>query len=206
MTGFRLYAIFLHRLTVPASSWGAADALGIWECTARGLLREFHTLGLVHVAGWARVGLHGVPTRLYLAGEGDDAPPPLTTLGAVCKTAIKSPMRPRAAVIAFASIWRALESPCSIAELAEETGVGAPALYRLMNYLRTQKIVGIGAWTICGSTRAAHYQRGVEDARRPPRESNSKVAKRWRQRQKARKLNLVLGGLSTVAPTWQEAA
>lgn len=61
-------------LTKPMSSYEVADVTGFAKPSVRTYLRELHDIGRVHIGGW-RVG-GKVMTKLYLAGEGEDAPKP----------------------------------------------------------------------------------------------------------------------------------
>jgi predicted transcriptional regulator len=198
-TGFTLYARVVARLKIPATARELATDIGITPCTALALTREMRSLGLLHVQGWRRVGSCGKPDRVYAFGLGEDAPAPLTNGGKPGKVAPPRKCRPRAAVIAFASMLSALETPMTTLDLAEECGIARATALEFLRVAHSVGLVGIAAWNPSGSLHAPAYALGVKkDKLKPQPESKPSICRRYRANLKARERNLVLSGLVSI--------
>lgn len=149
---------------------------GMCMQTLRVLLREFRVLRLIHCSE-LRAGLpRSSPIPVWALG---DAPPrfalrPFATV-------------PRAQVIAFASIVRALEHPCTLNELAQETGVGVVAVGRVVKALRARKLSHVATWELRHGTPVQRHVMGRgPDARRPRPQSRQQINAKHNARRSAR--------------------
>jgi hypothetical protein len=205
-TGFTLYARVARRLQFRATPRELAVDLGITPCTALALTREMHGLGLLHVHAWKRVGASGKPDRVYAFGPGEDAKAPKRNNGQPGTAAAPVKHRPRAAVITFASMLAALETPTTTLDLVEECGIARATAFEFLKAAHSIRLVGIAAWNPSGSLHAPAYALGVtKDKIKPQPESKPVICRRYRKNAKARERHLVLGGLTTIVDV-KEAA
>lgn len=178
---------------------------GWCDCSARHLLRQLHSLGLLHVAGWRRIGRRGPWDRVYGAGEGEDAPPPMTSKGKVGHLRPPKKIQPRPALIAFATLWNSLSEPSTAKQILEETGFGQQVLYRFFLHGRKIRAVRVAGWTRSGAQPVMLFALGsAPDVPRPLREPKILIQRRQRRRSRERAIVARLGHMS--APVYQAAA
>lgn len=181
----------------PGTGREVAERHGICACTARALLRELHTVGILRVSGWRRVGNCGPLDRLFTTKPGEDVPPPLSTVGRPLLLKPPKRSRPRPAVIAFAALWEALHDPSTAHQIAEECGMGQQAIYRFLAHARSLRLVRVSGWVRIGVVPVALYALGSKaDVPRPERMPNAAVKRRCRQRKAERVTMALLGGLA----------
>lgn len=135
----------------------------------RAITRRLYDLGLIHVYKWGRSSKHGPAARVYGFGGLPDAPLPE---GESAQWSSR-PAKPKAELIAFGSLMKALERKRSLDELVDLTGMTAQTLRRNLAYMRSIGLIFIAGWqrrgTRCGGAPIAFYKVGIgkSDATRP---------------------------------------
>lgn len=175
-------ALLGHLSQGPATAMEIGRAVGVQALSIRSTLRRMLSLRLVHVDSII-AGPRNAPTMRWAAGAGP------VTAAPCC-----APMQPRAELISFAALLRALAEPMSAAELADTTGTSRNNLYRALPLLRQAGLIRIAEWQVRlhgGSPLALHALGSGPDAPRPkplPRkliQKRSRDARLSRQRQAA---------------------
>jgi hypothetical protein len=184
--GYRGYAVILAILKRPGTPDHVATTTGAGMPGIRRLLRQFHTLRLLHIVGWVKPS-NGFPAPIYKLGEGIDEPAPLTRAGQPMPHCGRAPRMQRN-VVAFASLIHALAEETPAAKLAIQSGMAASRLRELLQYMRRPEIrlVHIAAYEPQGrlggpAVRLYQYNPGASDARyQKPRKHTRSRAPRLR--------------------------
>lgn len=166
-------------LAIPGTASEIAQRAGWAASPMRIALRRLQHLGLVRPAMLRCVG----QTRevVWAAGaHGDEHP---TIAGA------PRPMRPKAAMIAFAHLWRAFADGATIDGAAEECGVCKLTAWRLMWRLRERQHAHVGGWETDSQGRAVAAWRIGHGRNAPkPRSTSAEKSKRYRDTRRLRRI------------------
>lgn len=144
-------------------------------------LAGMQKLGLAHRCGVAlSTGARNVPISVWARGPGVSVP---------LYSRRVSTRRPKASMIAWASIMSELEKGGTIMRIADATGVTDAAIRGVVKILRSYGKVYRMGWDYTSSnTLAAEYMLGEgEDVRRPPRKSQKQSSREYYERQPSRR-------------------
>lgn len=162
----------------PETNGQLAARHGMHPITMRRVTRCLLDLGVIHIDGEAKLDPHrpGFGERVYREGHRPDK-------------GLPSRVRPAPQLIAFASLWKALHKPHSVAELAQVTGLCKRSIYRLFADARRPdaKYVRVCEWR----AGVAIFRLGAQADAAP--QSNAESMRRYRQtRAKEREHNRAL--------------
>lgn len=131
---YRDYADLL--LAMPGTASQLAAKLGWTAVATRGVLRRMHALHLAHASHALIVG----NSKSWVWSRGSEA-------------SDRGPLRPKAAHIGFAYLWREMETGATMLGAAEASGASKVTVQRLVNHLRDRRCVHICAWERDSQTR-----------------------------------------------------
>lgn len=170
--GLRFYAALVCSMNrEPATGRELSQRFGINMCYARHVQRQLRHLGVLKIVGRKKESRHpsGPASRIYGVGTEDDSS--------------RRPLRPKPALIAFATLWHALADPSAINDLKEETGIDAQALHKAVRFMRQAGMVRIARWERSGSIFVRLYQIGESrDCPRPKPMPKPLISRLSRQR------------------------
>jgi hypothetical protein len=189
------------------------DVMQRYECckeTARRVLANLHRVGVIHISDFRRCKDAGngyrIVAAVYSLGAGPDVPWPAD---------YRHPMRYRVSqtVNGVRTLLEVLqESPRSMAELVEETGMQRKAITGIVQALRGAGIVRIADWARVRDFTAWHpiYGMGSRDKPKPKPLTDSELYARNTARRRAKtqqiRLMQMMSGRLAANDTQQEAA
>ena len=183
--GMAGYVRFLACLPGTPTDIGAK--LGVNSRTAQKLMLELRILGLVAHQGFKHEGR--AKSKVFALG---------------CEHRPDVKCTPRAQVIAFASVYKAMRNPKSVREIHEETGVYLSTIRRIIDALRTHRMCRIAEWEPRhGCPIALHQICGPlgKDCKRPEamtrKEINAKQNKRQYRRRAMQRLIQITAGMAS---------
>lgn len=194
--------ILAHVRAEPCTAHQLAErACGITYTNAHRLLRQLRHHRLIHISGWVRESGRGPHCAVFSLGSDLDVPPPPAMSDDAKRLSsawASTPPPVRAEILAFAAVWRELESPQSSLSLMESCGGSRNSLKRLLNHMHALGLVRIAAWDRTASMNpAACYQRGrASDARRPKPLTVSEMNRRYDAGRRARNQTIRMNQLT----------
>lgn len=170
-------------LALPARADQVAERVGMTVSCVRLILRQLWSLRMAH-PGEAEGARNNV-VAVWLQGDGDAAP---GVRGG-------GRLKPGAQLIAFATIWRALDGGARVSVVFEETGVSRDAVYRLLGFMRKAGGAHITTWEKDRFGRAvAVWTLGEgRDAPRPKLRTAGEIARQYNRRLQYRTLMGIAG-------------
>lgn len=112
--------------------------------TTRFVIRKMHAVKLIHVAGWApRATRCGGYTQLWGFGAGPDVQYP--DGGQPLRTPSRS-NNVSSSMVALSELLRALQEPCTKAELQDCTGLNEETIRKFLEHARRIHLVRIAGW------------------------------------------------------------
>ena len=180
------YIRLLAALQSAMTSVQVAARFGVNQNTVIKTLRAMHRYGLVQRVSWIRPVPRSRWVPVWQVG-GVDVPCPVPEAPSIAKA--------RSALVLIASVVEILrEEPRTVNELADELAMHKESGARLVGMLRRHGLSHIGSWlkVSVGVPVPQHaYGPGI-DAKRPPRESLRKQARRHRATYEAKRRHLEL--------------
>ena len=185
---FKDYAKVMNAL--PGTGEQIAERCGMSLDGARGILRKFWTIRLVHPEGLVKHPKNGAKTAVWVAGPGDMAH------GLIVKKD-----RPGINHVAFGMMWTMLQSGATKNEIVEQTGIAYLGVGSFINDLHADGKVYISTWQKDALNRwsQAVWTLGEGKDAKKPRISNKDKCKLYRERSMIRRLNLRAGGIHASA-------
>lgn len=187
--GYRTYAQILGML--PASNAEISERIGCTKQRAAIHTKGLCVVGLAHVERIERPA----PRQWFrVFGLGGD----------------RSDGKPRAMMIALASLWRALAEPTSTLELSAETGIDRRQVLLMVGHLREANLVRISGWEGAGPVLTPLYVQGsAADKRKPPKIGRKAINRKYwaayAAKRKQAAMNLLIAG-GTAANDEQRAS
>jgi hypothetical protein len=174
-------------LSLPATIGEAAEAAGMAHHGTSLILRQLWTLGLVRPVSSELRTKSGTTHRVTI-WSADDLPE---------VEHIGKKVRAKPSLIAFASLWRAMEGGGTIKDIVEETGLHTRSIERFITTLREH--IHVRAWERSPHKNwAGVYRLGRRpDAPKPPLKTNAQVKFDMRQREKLRRIHMLGANLPT---------
>lgn len=170
-------------LALPATAVEVAQRVGMTERSTRLILRRLWAVKLVHPGATREVGKHRNITAVWLPGDGKAAPGLFTSRAVAL----------RSNLIAFATLWRALQEGSTAHDLGDDNGLSHVSVYRMLKYLRERKQVHIGGFMRDALGRPVAIWVLGEGANAPrPRAQNATVKSRlYRERKRLKALTML---------------
>lgn len=156
------------------------------------VVSSFHSLGLVHVSYWrARADVAHQP--VYSFGFKADVPPPdVRHSGRPVHAPPKAPKAQRVPpeLLAFHSVFEALQAPCTLLEVTSETGIAWRSARKLIDELQRLGLTHIADWRRrdAGGMPEAMYVWGAGENKAYPPASRVERNRRYRENRRLRHL------------------
>ena len=186
--GHAAYARMLALTKTPATVAQVVEKTGAQRQTTREILWRMERLGLVHVCGWEEpTGRSSFMAPLFLLGQGVSVPYPRQ----INRQPLGSkPGRPRAELLAFATIIRLLRHGATRNELHEQTGVAYMRVSNLLRELRRLGLLHTSDWRArddgCGKPAEVLSFGPGRNAQRPKTLTRAEIDRNNRQRRQAK--------------------
>lgn len=182
----------------PSTKTKAQIAVGIGHTAINPLIGSMHKTGLIHISGWSME--YDWPTEaIYSYGEGQDVEPPKFRPNGRPVSGVRGPVvrRPRAEVVALASLLRCLQEPMTKSELKDATGMAETTIRAALRRLQKHRMAYVSSWVSApGRSFAlcAAYELGdSKDKPKPKARTKNEVAKRYRDARKVREESQAIG-------------
>jgi threonine dehydrogenase-like Zn-dependent dehydrogenase len=194
---------------MPCTAKTAAEKLGIDDQSAARALRDLRRVGFARVVAVEFVGSRRARANVVDVVDGD---PSSDSDGLPRQRRIGVNVRTPVCALAFASLWKALGTVGTVADLVDETGLDPNVIRRALNALHDGGKARIVGWVSTGGNQyAPEWGRGFgPHAARPPKIPRKvQNAKAWaRRRDKLRQMQIqaALIGQQQVTNEQREAA
>ena len=172
----------------PETVRGLVLRAGLGRTAAYRVLSSLHSLKLAHIVDW-RMYPRLAPLPVYAYGPGEDKPPPkLRPNGneSRARPAVKRHLCP--AVIAFAHVLRAIESPVTRLEVTAATGLDTSTALNALNALTETGLAHISGWSSRdqGGALLPLWVKGA--GRNAPKPSSAKLQREYEARKVERQI------------------
>lgn len=186
--GMSGYVAILRLFVDAPTTVAGVVASGVGATAAKRITKALHTMRLIHIAHW--IVLPHMPVHpAFSFGNRPDAP-----LEVVRPNGRPASPRPKATaglpcdLVAFRSLIAALQTPASVTEACERTGMCWTPVDRALRALHAHRLIRVAAWRIKpqGGPYVPLYQFAIDqdDAPKPPATKQARNA-RYRQRVRA---------------------
>lgn len=164
---------------LPASERAIAKATGASRAVVVRWLRALQARHVVHCCSVERVSQNSWD-RTYALGAG----PVTTCLQDARRT---TPPRPTVHVLNFVLMWRAIETPQTVSEIADAVGICDRQVHEYLSALRAERLAHVASWSPVAHNWAAAWARGNGPMVPKPRpQPRAVVNARYRQRVRER--------------------
>lgn len=183
------YASILRALADhPETSPQVAERHGLFRNAAGKILRRLHDMRLIRVVEWVNPGPRIAARPVWSFTAGPDVPRPIgrftgkpsRSLGATI-----TKVRPRAELVAFGVLIKAMRKPTTINDLCERTGLHVNTVRRCMRHMRKIGLAFVAEWQVndAGGKRAAMWRLGIDrpDKARPRLKTDSEINRKYRE-------------------------